>query len=176
MDNTWGLILGALVGSWWGSSPSGRAAFAAAEPVTGAAACEPHRKCRTPVPPMEPHHQQRGTMRILHTSDWHLGRTLHKTSLRAAQESAMDQIVAIAADHEVDLVVVSGDVFDHAVPSAEALELLEDTLSRLLGIAATVVTAGNHDSLRRLGCGSRLFNDRLFLRTRLGDRTAPVFQ
>ena len=42
--------------------------------------------------------------------------------------------------------MVSGDVFDHAVPSAEALELLEDTLSRLLGIAATVVTAGNHDS------------------------------
>ena len=113
-------------------------------------------------------------MRILHTSDWHLGRTLHKTSLRAAQESAMDQIVAIAADHEVDLVVVSGDVFDHAVPSAEALELLEDTLSRLLGIAATVVTAGNHDSLRRLGYGSRLFNDRLFLRTRLEEIGQPL--
>jgi len=108
-------------------------------------------------------------MRILHTSDWHLGRTLHKVSLVDAQRSAMEQIVRIAEDEGVDLVVVSGDVFDHAVPSAEALELLESTLSRLVGIAPTVVTAGNHDSLRRLGYGSRLFTERLFLRTRLDE-------
>ncbi len=108
-------------------------------------------------------------MRILHTSDWHLGRTLHKVPLADAQRSAMDQIVRIADDERVDLVVVSGDVFDHAVPSAEALELLESALSRLVAIAPTVVTAGNHDSLRRLGYGSRLFTERLFLRTRVDE-------
>jgi DNA repair protein SbcD/Mre11 len=108
-------------------------------------------------------------MRILHTSDWHIGRTLHKVPLLTAQRAAMAEICRIAADEHVDVVVVSGDVFDHAVPSAEALELLEDTLSELLPIAPAVVTAGNHDSLRRLGYGSRLFTDRLFLRTRAED-------
>ncbi|HQR79020.1 MAG TPA: exonuclease SbcCD subunit D [Actinomycetota bacterium] len=108
-------------------------------------------------------------MRILHTSDWHLGRTLHKVPLGDAQRAAMTQIAQIAEGEAVDLVVVSGDVFDHAVPSAEALELLEDTLSALVKIAPTVVTAGNHDSLRRLGYGSRLFTERLHLHTRTED-------
>lgn len=108
-------------------------------------------------------------MRILHTSDWHLGRTLHKVSLALAQESAMAHISQVAREESVDLIVVSGDVFDHAVPSAEALELLETTLKALLEVAPTVVTAGNHDSLRRLGYGSRLFIERLFLRTRTED-------
>ncbi|MEZ5187051.1 MAG: exonuclease SbcCD subunit D [Candidatus Nanopelagicales bacterium] len=108
-------------------------------------------------------------MRILHTSDWHLGRTLHKVSLAQAQAVAMAHICQVAVEEAVDLIVVSGDVFDHAVPSAEALEQLEATLSDLVEVAPTVVTAGNHDSLRRLGYGSRLFTERLFLRTRTED-------
>ncbi len=104
-------------------------------------------------------------MRILHTSDWHLGRTLHKVSLAGAQEAAMAQIAAVAADEQVDLVVVSGDVFDHAVPSAQALELLESTLYDLLRVCPVVVTAGNHDSLRRLGYGARLMSHLLVLQT-----------
>jgi exonuclease SbcD len=81
-------------------------------------------------------------MRILHTSDWHLGRTLHKAPLVAAQESAMGQIASIAADEAVDLVVVSGDVFDHAVPSAQALELLESTLFSLLRVCPATDSTG----------------------------------
>jgi exonuclease SbcD len=108
-------------------------------------------------------------MRILHTSDWHIGRTLHKVPMLAAQRTALQQICAIAAAQRVDLVVVSGDVFDHAVPSADALELLEDVLSDMLPVAPVVITAGNHDSLRRLGYGSRLFTDRLHVRTRVDD-------
>jgi DNA repair protein SbcD/Mre11 len=104
-------------------------------------------------------------MRILHTSDWHLGRTLHKASLMAAQEAAMRQMADVAVREQVDLVVVSGDVFDHAVPSAQALELLEETLYSLLRICPVVVTAGNHDSLRRLGYGARLMSHRLVLQT-----------
>lgn len=104
-------------------------------------------------------------MRILHTSDWHLGRTLHKASLLAAQEAAMRQMAEVAVRERVDLVVVSGDVFDHAVPSAQALELLEETLYSLLRICPVVVTAGNHDSLRRLGYGARLMSHRLVLQT-----------
>ena len=62
-------------------------------------------------------------MRILHTSDWHIGRTLHKVSMLDAQRAALSQIAGIAAQERVDLIVVSGDVFDHAVPSADALEI-----------------------------------------------------
>lgn len=104
-------------------------------------------------------------MRILHTSDWHLGRTLHKVSLADAQRDVMRQIQRIAEEHEVDLVVVSGDVYDHSMPSAEAMEMLEEALVGLLPIAPVVVTAGNHDSRRRLGYGSRLFNPDLHVRT-----------
>lgn len=113
-------------------------------------------------------------MRILHTSDWHLGRTLHKASLAQAQRAAMAQICGIAEEQEVGLVVVSGDVFDHAVPSADSLELLEQTLAGLLDVAPVVVTAGNHDSLRRLGYGARLFSERLHLRTRTDEVGRPV--
>lgn len=108
-------------------------------------------------------------MRILHTSDWHLGRTLHKVSLGEAQEAAMAQIAVVAAQEQVDLIVVAGDVFDHAVPSADALDLLERTLAALVKVAPTVVTAGNHDSLRRLGYGSTLFAEGLHLCTRTQD-------
>ena len=108
-------------------------------------------------------------MRILHTSDWHIGRTLHKVPMLDAQRAALHQVCAVAGDEDVDLVVVAGDMFDHAVPSADALEVLEDTLASLLPQAPVVITAGNHDSLRRLGYGSRLFTERLHVCTRVAD-------
>lgn len=104
-------------------------------------------------------------MRILHTSDWHLGRTLHKESLAEAQRDAMRQIQHIATEEDVDLVVVSGDVFDHTMPPAEALEILEASLVELLKVAPVVLTAGNHDSRRRLGYGAKLFNEKLHVHT-----------
>lgn len=113
-------------------------------------------------------------MRILHTSDWHLGRTLHKVSLAEAQEAAMWQIGQIAAQENVDLIVVAGDVFDHAIPSADALDLLERTLASLLDVAPVVVTAGNHDSLRRLGYGSSLFTAGLHMCTTVEQIDRPV--
>ncbi|MDX6217914.1 MAG: repair protein SbcD/Mre11, partial [Frankiales bacterium] len=51
-------------------------------------------------------------MRLLHTSDWHLGRSLHRASLAAAQEAFVDHLVAVVASESVDVVVVSGDVYD----------------------------------------------------------------
>ena len=113
-------------------------------------------------------------MRILHTSDWHIGRTLHKVAMLDAQRIALSRISEVAAAEQVDLIVVSGDVFDHAVPSADALEVLEDALSAMLPVAPVVITAGNHDSLRRLGYGSRLFTERLHVRTRVGAATEAI--
>ena len=86
-------------------------------------------------------------MRLLHTSDWHLGRQFHGASLLQEQAAALDRIVALAAEVEVDAVLIAGDLYDRAIPPAEAVQLFNDTLARLSrGGAAVVAIAGNHDS------------------------------
>ena len=91
-------------------------------------------------------------MRLLHTSDWHLGRTLHGFSLGEAQTAAVDRVVTTAIERKVDVVVVAGDVFDRAVPPVESLRVLNAALLRLAAARITViVVAGNHDSGDRLG-------------------------
>ena len=86
-------------------------------------------------------------MRLLHTSDWHLGRQFHGASLLDEQAAAMDRIVELAAAAEVDAVLIAGDLYDRAIPPAEAVQLFNDTLARLrAGGAAVVAIAGNHDS------------------------------
>ena len=67
-------------------------------------------------------------MRLLHTSDWHLGRTLFQTSLLDEQRRFLDWLLATAQEQRVDAVLVSGDVYDRAVPSLEAVALLDSAL------------------------------------------------
>jgi len=96
-------------------------------------------------------------MRLLHTSDWHLGRSLHRADLRAAQSAFLDHLVDVARAEKVDAVLVAGDVYDRAVPPVDAVELCEDALLRLHDTGARIVLiSGNHDSARRLGFGSGL--------------------
>jgi exonuclease SbcD len=96
-------------------------------------------------------------MRLLHTSDWHIGRSLHGTDLLAEQEQVLGGLSAVVAAERVDVVLVAGDVYDRAVPSADATGVLDRVLSRLRAAGATVVlTPGNHDSARRLGFASGL--------------------
>ncbi len=86
-------------------------------------------------------------MRLLHTSDWHLGRQFHGLSLLDEQAHAMDRLVELAAEAAVDLVVIAGDLYDRAIPPADAVSLFTDTLARLrAGGVAVVAIAGNHDS------------------------------
>ncbi|AXG76693.1 exonuclease SbcCD subunit D [Streptomyces paludis] len=96
-------------------------------------------------------------MRILHTSDWHLGRSFHRVGLLDAQAAFLDHLVATVRTHDVDVVVVAGDVYDRAVPSLGAVELFDRTLHRLAdaGVPAVMIS-GNHDSARRLGVGAGL--------------------
>ncbi|OAH16119.1 exonuclease SbcCD subunit D [Streptomyces jeddahensis] len=96
-------------------------------------------------------------MRILHTSDWHLGRSFHRVSMLAAQAEFIRHLVATVRERDVDAVVVAGDVYDRAVPPLAAVELFDDALHRLaeLGVP-TVMISGNHDSARRLGVGAGL--------------------
>lgn len=97
-------------------------------------------------------------MRILHTSDWHLGRSFHRVNLLSAQAAFIDHLVETVRARRVDVVLVAGDVHDRAVPPLDAVELYDDALHRLAGLGVpTVMISGNHDSARRLGVGAGLF-------------------
>lgn len=113
-------------------------------------------------------------MRILHTSDWHLGRTLHGVDLLPHQGAYLDHLVELVAGERIDAVVVAGDVYDRAVPPVEAVRLLEDALVRLAEHAQVVVTPGNHDSAIRLGFGAALMRHEVHLRARVADVGRPV--
>lgn len=96
-------------------------------------------------------------MRFLHTSDWHLGRQFHNVSLLDDQRHVLQQIVTIAAQQQVDAVIVAGDVYDRSVPPAAAVELLDQIVVQIchdLQIPMIIV-AGNHDGAERLGFGAR---------------------
>ena len=90
-------------------------------------------------------------MKIFHTADWHVGRTLRGHSRADEHRAVLDEIVRIAEEHAVDLVLVAGDQFDRAVPTPESEEIVYDALLRLARTGAQVVViAGNHDNPRRL--------------------------
>src|ERR1700709_210570 len=96
-------------------------------------------------------------MRLLHTSDWHIGRSLHGTDLLAEQEKVLTGQAEVDAEESGDVVLVAGEVYDRAVPSADATGVLARVLMRLRSAgAAVVLTPGNHDSARRLAFGAGL--------------------
>ncbi|MFH5824125.1 exonuclease SbcCD subunit D [Georgenia sp. AZ-5] len=114
-------------------------------------------------------------MRILHTSDWHLGRTLHGEDLHRHHEAfLLEHVVELVRAEAVDAVVVAGDVYDRAVPPVASVELLSEALARLTEVTRVVLTPGNHDSATRLGFGAGLFRDRLAVRSRVAGVGTPV--
>ncbi|MEV8267212.1 exonuclease SbcCD subunit D [Microbacterium sp. NPDC076911] len=105
-------------------------------------------------------------MRILHTSDWHIGRTFHGSSTLDALRSVLAALVDQVRENNVDVVIVAGDVFDSAMPAADCYTLLTDTLVALRDAdAQVIVTSGNHDSAARLGFQSKLLRDGIFIVT-----------
>jgi exonuclease SbcD len=114
-------------------------------------------------------------MRLLHTSDWHLGRTLHRTDLHEAQAAFLDHLVGVVRAERVDVVLVAGDVYDRAVPSVSAVQLYDAAVTRLSETAQVVVIPGNHDSAVRLGVGGPVWaRGGVHLRTSLADLATPV--
>ncbi|UZT96975.1 exonuclease SbcCD subunit D [Chryseobacterium fluminis] len=87
-------------------------------------------------------------MKILHTADWHLGKRLDRFSRLEEQVLLMDEIVQIADEQNVDLVLIAGDLFDNFNPGVDAVELFYKTLKRLSlnGKRPVIAIAGNHDS------------------------------
>lgn len=115
-------------------------------------------------------------MRILHTSDWHLGRSFHGAGLMEAQRGFIDALLETVTTERVEVVLIAGDVYDRALPSVDAVTLFDDAVVRLREAGATVIaTSGNHDSALRLGFGSRLLGRAgLHLRTQVADLDTPI--
>ncbi|MEI7057469.1 exonuclease SbcCD subunit D [Nocardioides sp. CCNWLW239] len=115
-------------------------------------------------------------MRILHTSDWHLGRSFHREGMLGHQAAYVDHLLSVVEQGSVDVVCVSGDVYDRALPQVDAVRLASEALARLAASRAKVViTSGNHDSAQRLGFGSELIDAAgIFIRTDLAGVGRPV--
>lgn len=99
------------------------------------------------------------SMKLLHTSDWHIGRSLFEFSLLEDQRDIFEEICNIIRQQQVDALLVCGDLYDRSLPSAQAVELLDEiftTLSSRLHLPILAIS-GNHDSARRISYGSRLF-------------------
>ncbi|GAB3753395.1 exonuclease SbcCD subunit D [Yimella radicis] len=98
-------------------------------------------------------------MRLLHTSDWHLGRSFHGVGLLDAQRAYLQHLVEVVRSERVDALLVSGDIYDRALPSPDTVAVLDDALVALSEAGTSVIlSSGNHDSARRLGFGARLLS------------------
>lgn len=95
-------------------------------------------------------------MRILHTSDWHIGRQFHNVSLIEDQCYILDEILRITKENNIDVIIVSGDIYDRSVPPAEAIKLLDQIIERIYREIKIplIMSSGNHDGATRIGFAS----------------------
>ena len=116
------------------------------------------------------------SVKLLHTSDWHVGRSFHGQDLLADQESVLAALADVVRVEQVDVVLLAGDIYDRAIPSAEAVGVATRALQRIRDAGAQIVAiSGNHDSAARLGAFSGfLAAGGLHLRTDVGSVADPV--
>jgi len=116
-------------------------------------------------------------MKLLHTADWHIGRTLNALSLLDEQKHAFEQILQIAKDEHVDGVVIAGDIYDRAIPNPEAVTTL-DKMLREINLENNIpiyAISGNHDSAKRLNYGREwMEHTNFYLNTLLKEAFTPV--
>lgn len=115
-------------------------------------------------------------MRVLHTSDWHVGRTFHGRDLLTEQDTVLRHIADVVAGERIDLVLIAGDLYDRAVPSAEAVVVCTEALRRIRAAGARIVLiTGNHDSAPRVGSFAEFAAaGGLHIRNRLSDLDRPA--
>lgn len=98
-------------------------------------------------------------MKILHTSDLHLGKSLLEESLYEDQKEMLQQLINIITNNQVDVLMIPGDIYDKSIPSTDAVNLFNSFLESLAALKVDVlITSGNHDSRDRLSFGSNIFN------------------
>lgn len=100
-------------------------------------------------------------MKILHLSDLHIGKRVNEFPMIDDQKYILNQILHIAEEQKVDVIAIAGDIYDKSIPSADAVELLDEFLSSIarLNIVCFIVS-GNHDSAERIAYGARIMNER----------------
>jgi len=99
-------------------------------------------------------------MKILHTSDWHLGKKVNNFPMLEEQRYILDEIVAIVQEERPDVIIIAGDVYHTSTPAADAVSLLDHYISALHALCGHVfVLAGNHDSAERIAFGAAIMND-----------------
>ncbi|GLP96649.1 exonuclease SbcCD subunit D [Paraferrimonas sedimenticola] len=116
-------------------------------------------------------------LKILHSSDWHLGRQFHGCSLLEDQKHILDQILQQCVDHKVDLLIVAGDIYDRSVPPAAAVALLDDFIEQLSALNHTqlLMIPGNHDGAVRLGfAAQRLAKAGVHIKSELAQVAEPL--
>lgn len=116
-------------------------------------------------------------MKILHTSDWHLGITLHNIPLYDLQEHFIHSFVGIAEQYGADAVIIAGDIFDSSVSSSDAIRLYNIAVNELCGRLGlpVIIIAGNHDGAARLAsCRTLLEKSGLFITGKLERPVKPV--
>lgn len=91
-------------------------------------------------------------MKFIHTSDWHLGKSLEGHSRLEEQEQFCDDFVKLVNDNDIDMIIIAGDIYDTSNPPAQAEKLFYKTVSRLAnnGERCVLIISGNHDNPERL--------------------------
>ena len=108
-------------------------------------------------------------MRILHLADLHIGKRVNGFSMLEDQKYILNQILGIVKERQTEVVLIAGDVYDKAIPSAEAVEVFDDFLTKLVEAKQKVLLiSGNHDSEERLAFASQVMK-------KSGVYFAPVF-
>ncbi len=115
-------------------------------------------------------------MKFIHTADWHLGRIFHERYLTEDQAYVLTQFIDLVRDEAPTAVIIAGDLYDRAVPPADAVTLLDEVLVRLAELHVPVIAiSGNHDSTERIDFGSSFMRkDRIYLYGRAEPETRPV--
>ena len=114
-------------------------------------------------------------MRVLHTSDWHLGRSFHGVDILDHQRDFVTWLIDLIQTEQIELVVVAGDIYDRAVPPLAAVALWEEAVIGITHSCPMLVTSGNHDSPTRLGfAGPLLAASGLHLRTSVESIDRPL--
>ena len=114
-------------------------------------------------------------MKILHTSDWHLGRTFLSESMHVHQEVFIEWLIEFVVSEKIELVIIAGDVYDRSVPPTESVRLFDRALIGLSAACPVFITPGNHDSAVRLGFGSGLMAaNGVHIRSEISDIGVPL--
>lgn len=101
-------------------------------------------------------------MKIIHTGDWHIGKVVNEFSMIEDQRFYLERLIELLEEEKPDVFIIAGDIYDRSVPPAEAVELLDNVLCKIILELKIPVLAisGNHDSPERLSFGSKLLKDK----------------